>query len=311
MSVLLERPEITPFLSTWKDKSPEQVAEELASYSLETKRIPDPYHFLVSESGELWSPTAQCRVRDAVLRIPPVGELEYQALTAIEQWVRVNNKGAIVWVSPPYPGIYPTSKVIISEIELEGGIKKLFNRALILDFDEVECLKFAQDLSNFSQNRPLLSSIHEVRATPLILNTKGRSWIYILQELIVDPVLWQMVRLDEDKKAKEEALIQARVVYQTLADKNMPMEDAGREILGMLGDKSVSCPLLAKAGTAFQVFSTNSLAFGTSGSTESDSKGPRKFPCPACGYINTRPYEGYVPSCQNPGICRNRQAVKC
>lgn len=295
----LERPEINSFISTWRVKGQAQVAEELASYSLETKRIPDPYHFLVSADGELWSPTAQCRVRDVVLRTPPVGELEDQALTAIEQWVRVNNKGVIAWVSPPYPGIYPTSKVIISEIELEGGIKKLFNRALILDFDEAECLKFAQDLSNFSQNRPLLSSLNDVRATPLILNTRGKSWIYILQELILDPVLWQMVRTGEDKIAKQEALAQARVVYERLSDKNMPLEDARRGISAMLGVESGSCPILLQ-GTAFGVFSEYSLILGISSSLESDSRGSLYFPCPlGCGRINKREKNGpLLTNCQ-------------
>lgn len=301
MSVL-ERPEITPFLNTWKGKAQEQVAEELASYSLETKRIPDPYHFLISPNRELLSPTAHCRVRDVVQRTHPVGELEYQALSAIEQWAKENNEGAIAWVSPPYPGIYPTSKVIISEIELQGRTKKLFNRALILDFDEKKCLKFAQDLSNFSLNRPLLSHLDEVRASPLILNTKGRSWICILQELIVDPALWQKVRDGEDQKAKEEALVEARIVYQGLIDKNLPLEDARRRILGMLGTGSASCPILLQ-GSAFQIFSEKSLILGTSSPLERDNRGSLYFKCPhGCGRINKRVKDGpLLTNCQGCG----------
>lgn len=306
----LQRPEINSFITTWKAKNPEQVAEELASYSMETHRIPDPYHFLITSSGELWSPSAKRKVKDVVLRTPPVGELEYQAVSAIEQWVKENNEGVIAWISPPHPGIYPTSKVIISEIEYEGGVKKLFNRALILDFDQEKCLEFARDLANFSQNRPLLFHLDEVRSTPLILNTKGNSWIYILQELILDPVLWQMVRRGEDKAVKERALVQARVVYQTLADKNMPMGDAGRMILGMLGDKSGSCPIIFTAGTAFQVFAGSSQLIGGSSGLESDSKGSLYFPCPACKTINKRPREGYVERCQNPK-CTSPEAVRC
>ncbi len=305
----LERPEINSFISAWGVKGQEQVAEELASYSLETKRIPDPYYFLVAENGELLSPTAHCRVRDVVLRTHPVGELEFQALSVIEHWAKNNNEGAIAWVSPPYPGIYPTSKVIISEIQQEGGTKKLFNRALILDFDEEKCLKFAQDLSNYSQNRPLLSSLNEVRATPLILNTGGNSWMYILQELIIDPALWQMVRAGEDKRAKEEALVQARIVYQRLSDKSLPLEDSRRMVLGMLGKESGSCPVLLQS-TAFQAFSKNSLTLGNSSLVESDSKGSLYFPCPACKTVNKRPREGYVESCQNP-VCPNPKAVRC
>lgn len=301
MPTALERPEITSFLGTWENKPTEQVAEELASYSLETKRIPDPYHFLISQSGELLSPTAYCRIRDVVQRTLPAGEFEYQALSAIEQWAKENNEGVIAWVSPPYPGIYPTSKIIISEIQLEGQTKKLFNRALILDFDEEKCLRFAQDLSNHSQNRPLLSHLDEVRSTPLILNTKGSSWTYILQELIVDPDLWRNVRRGVDIRAKEEALIQARIIHHSLFDKSMPIEDARRMVMGMLGDKSVSCPWLAKAraGTAFQVFAGSSLSLGGSSSLESDQYGSLEFDCPKCKRTNRRPKGQLIPNCQH------------
>ncbi len=297
----LERPEINSFLSTWGVKGREQVAEELASYSLETRRIPDPYYFLVTENGELLSPTAHCKVRDVVLRTHQVGELEFQALSVIEQWAKNNNEGAIAWVSPPYPGIYPTSKIIISEIQHEGETKKLFNRALILDFDEQECLKFAQDLSNFSQDRPLLSHLDQVRSTPLILNTHGKSWMYILQELIVDPDLWQMVRAGEDIKAKEEALVQARVIHHSIFNKSMPSEDARRAVIGMLGDKSSSCPWLAKAGTAFQVFAGSSLLIGGSRSLESDQYGSLEFDCPKCKRTNRRSKDTLIPNCQHCG----------
>lgn len=294
----LQRPEISPFTKTWKGKQKEQVVEELASYSLETQRIPDPYYFLVNANGELMSPTAECRVRDVVQRTHPVGELEYQALTAIEQWTKSNNSGAIVWVSPPYPGIYPTSKVIISEIEMIGGTKRLFNRALILDFNERECLKFAQDLSSFSQNRPLLSHLDEVRATPIILNTRGMSWIHIFEELIDDPALWQEVRDGRDREAKEEALVQARIVYQSLTDKSLPPEDARRMIMGMLGDRSGSCPVLLK-GSAFRVFSDYSSVLGTSGSLESDRYGSLEFDCPKCNRTNRRPKGELISNCQH------------
>lgn len=276
MSVeILQRPEIDSFIRTWEDKPPEQVAAELASYSLETKRIPDPYHFLISPKGELLSPTAHCAVKDIVCRTHPVGELEYQALSFIEHWAANSDEGAVAWVSPPYPGLYPTSKVILSEIEIQGGAKRLFNRAIIFDFDEKECLKFAQNLANYSQNRPLLSHLDEVRATPIILNTRGMSWIHIFEELIDDPALWQEIRDGKDKQTKEAALAQARIVYQSITAKSLPSEDARRKILGMLGEKSGSCPVLFKTSTAFQVFSESALTL---------SKDPDFCrSCPVCG----------------------------
>ena len=169
----LQHPEIDTFTQIWRGKGQEQAAEELASYSLETKRIADPYYYLVNGNGELMSPTAHCRIRDVVQRTQPLGELEYQALLKTEQWVKGRSEGVVAWVSPPHQGIYPTSKVIISEIQINEGVKILFNRAIVLDYDEKKCFEFAQSLANYSQDRPLLSHLDEIRATPFVLIFPG------------------------------------------------------------------------------------------------------------------------------------------
>ncbi len=290
MPISVERPEIASFINTWKSKPQEQVVEELASYSLETKGIPDPYYFTVSANGELFSPTAQCRIKDIVEdKTGPLGKLEYQAVLAIEQWAANSNDGSVVWVSPPHPGVYPTSKIIISEIEQNKGEKRLFNRAVKLDFDEKECLEFAQNLANMSQNRPLLQHLDQIRSTPFILNTHGNSWMYILQELIDDPALWQSIRNGEDQRAKKEALRQAVMVQKRLftAPESIPsysLQEDQMAVIQMLGPKSGSCPVLFSAGagkTAFETFSGSSLTFG--GSTSKDKDYCNK--CGACGEV--------------------------
>lgn len=279
MPILIERPEIASFINTWRSKPQEQVAEELASYSLETKRIPDPYYFTVSANGELFSPTAYCRIKDTVEdKTGPLGQLEYQAVLAIEQWAASSNDGAVVWVSPPHPGVYPTSKIIISEIVKKNGEKRLFNRAVILDFDGKECLEFAQNLAQLSQNRPLLQCLDQVRSTPFILNTHGNSWIYILQELIDDPALWQSIRNGDDQSAKKEAIRQAGMVQKRL----FTVREDQMAVIQMLGSKSGSCPVLFSAGvgkTAFQTFSGSSLTLGGLTSKDSDYC----IRCGACG----------------------------
>ena len=250
---------------------------------------------------EIISPTAHCRIKDKGEDKPgPLGRLEYQALLSIEQWAAASNEGVIIWVSPPSPGVYPTSKIIISEIEHEGGVKKLFNRAIILDFDEKECMKFAWNLTSFSCNRPIFTRLGQIRATPLILDTKTKSWIDILAGLVDNPALWQSLRVGEDKVAKEKALAQARSVSQSLTSKSLPPEDAMMQIMGMLGAGSGSCPVLVR-GTAFQVFSGSSLTIIGSAFSESYSMGSLYFPCPVCGAINKRPREGYVENCRSCG----------
>lgn len=262
------RPEITSYIYNWAGKPKEQVAEELASYALETRRIPDPYYFTVDGDGDLFHPQAKAKVKNFVLRDTSAGELEGRAFDAISSWFRQNEFGAIVWVSPPYPGIYPISKVIISEIERGGSEKRLYNRAILLDFDQAGCLKFAQDLAAFSKNHPLFRSLDQVRATPLVLNTQGRSWIYILEELIVDPILWRGIREGKDKRTKEEALMQARMVHQSLFRDTAGPSDGQKMMLEMLGEKMGSCPVVFKK-TATWIFSGNSTILGTSASLES------------------------------------------
>lgn len=302
---VLERPEIIPFLKIWRNKPPEQaeqVAEEMASYSLETNGTPDPYEFFISPDGELLSPTAHCRVKDVVQRTHPVGELEYRALLSIEQsvaqWIKNNDKGVIAWISPRSPGLYPTSRVIISEIEQKDGKKTLFNRKLVLDFDETRCLGFARDLARFSQNQPLFSHLEQVRATPLVLNTRGRSWIYILEELIDDPILWESIRNGEDQRAKKEAVRQARMVQKDLFAVSRPSDEVPVAFLQMLGTKGASCPVNMQKGTAFQIFSESAITFV--GSISKDPDFCRVCPvcqreincivrvggsCPACGTV--------------------------
>lgn len=301
MSVLLERPEISSFISGWKNKPQEQVAEELASYSLETKRIADPYYFLISKEGELISPTAHCKVKDTVAdKTGPLGKPEYEALLAIEEWAARNNEGSAVWVSPPAEGVYPVSKIIISQIEQNEGTKRLFNRAILLDYDEKQCLEFAQNLAKFSQNRPLLSSLNEVRSTPLFLKSHGNSWIYILQELIDDPEMWEGIKNGEDQRAKKEALRQAVIVQKGFSAGNNDLIEANRAVMRMLGDKPGSCPSRISSGTAFQSFSGSALSVGRSSSlNESDQYGSLEFDCPKCKAVNRRPRGKLIPNCQN------------
>lgn len=299
-----------------RNTTPAQFAELLASLSLETNRVADPYSYLITPEGELFSPTAYCKVKDTVDdKTSPLGQLEYQAVLATEQWAASNNEGVSVWISPPKLGVYPTSKIIVQEIEYERGVKKIFNRAIVLDFDEEQCMRFAWNLTSFSRNKPIFRSLDEIRASPLILDTHNKSWIDILEKLIDTPQVWKMIRTGEDKLLKKEAIRQAAMVQkQFFADQRLSYSDEAKmAVMQMLGQKSGSCPPRpgSRRRTAFQVVSASALTISSGGFAESDSKGERTFPCPACGYINERPYEGYVEACQNPEYCSDRKAVCC
>ncbi len=299
----------------WRNTTPTQFAEELASLSLETNRIADPYSYSITAGGELYSPTANCKVKDTIDdKTSPLGQLEYQAVLAIEQWAASNEEGVSVWISPPKQGVYSASKIIVQEIEYEEGAKKIFNRAIVLDFDEEQCMRLALNLTSYSCNKPIFRNSDEIRATPLILNTQKKPWIDILEKLIDASSVWTMIRNGEDKQFKKEALRRAAIVQkQFFTDQRLSYSDQAKvAVIQMLGSSSASCPPRSgsRVGTAFQSVAGSAVTISSGGFMESDSKGERTFPCPACGYINERPYEGYVQSCQNSN-CPNPKAVRC
>ena len=255
----------------------EREVEERASYCQETNRIPDPYYFLFDAEGDLFSPSHNCKVTSIIKTDHLVGNLEKKACEIISSWARQEHGGAIAWVSPPYPGLYPVSKVIISEIEYVNGAKRLFNRAIVLDIDQVQCLKLGQALVRFSPNQPFLVSAEDLRATPIVLDTNRYSWLDILERVMVDARQVEAIKTGTDIIAKETALLTG----------------------GVAGDKPASCPPFVSGnvvfGTAFQIFSQSSLI------VENDKYGPLKFECPKCKKTNRRPYGQLIPNCQHCG----------
>lgn len=244
--------ELAEFKKTWQGKPRPQVIEEIASYSHETRRLPDPYTFVILASGELYSPEAKCSIKSIVKRDTRIGELEYLALCDIESWAKDRHSGVIVWISPPEGEIYPTSKLIISEIERSRDKKTLFNRAILLDLNSQDCLRLAQNLGRFQ-----FTSVEDVRRNPVPIETKGMHWTYILGEFINEPKIWEMVRRGEDKKAKQETLVVSKEVYSALMHSPTDVSDIFSDIFGAY---STSCPpILRRPRTAFDYIFSISL----------------------------------------------------
>lgn len=257
--------ELQEFKKTWQGKPRSQVIEEIASYSHETRRLPDPYTFVISESGELYSKEAKCSVKSVVKRDTHIGELEYQALCDIESWAKDRTSGMIVWISPPEAAIYPTSKLIISEIEHHRCEKTLFNRAILLDLNSQDCLKLAQNLGRFQ-----FTSVEDVRRNPIPIETKGMHWTYVLGEFINEPEIWEMVRSGEDKKAKQDTLVVSKEVYSALMY-------SSTDVAKIFGVYSTSCPpILRRPLTSFDYI------FGSSLLLSSD-----RYFCKKCPICNT------------------------
>lgn len=254
--------------------SVESRVEELASRFQETHRIPDPYRFLIDADGDLFSPSHACKVISTINTDHMVGQLEKKAFMAISRWVREESQGAIAWVSPPNP--YPVSKVIISEIEYKDGSKRLFNRAIVLDINEEDCLELGRKLTRFSKEQPFLAGPEDLRATPIVLDTTKFSWNSILKSVNVDIKQIEDIETGQDIISKKAAVVEAEMIFSMDSDKRSMM------ITKMLGDKPESCPpgLVSTAGqTVFQIFAENALTF--TGSLNKDPDFCRS--CPICG----------------------------
>lgn len=261
-----------------------QTVENIASYSLETKRTPDPYSFKVDRDGDLFSPSAGRKVKEVITRDNYIGKVEGDAFDFINQRVKENKdnpdyREVFGWVSGPYQGVYSDLKVVISEIQGKGCERKLFNTAIIFDFNEAESLDFSQRLALWNKNRPEVTDLEEMRATPLILDTSDAHWTDILQSIVGRPELWEFIRREEDKRAKLAALIQADKFYEAFfRGSHRFMGWAGRfndllKQFDLLGANNPHCPLVTNKVTGFKAFFESSFMGGI-------IKQYPDFPCP-------------------------------
>lgn len=279
--------------------SAESKIEELASRFQEAHRTPDPYRFLIDADGDLFSPSHNCKVINTINTDHLVGQLEKKAFVAISRWVREESQGVIAWVSPPNP--YPVSKLIISEIEYKDGYKRLFNRAIVLDINEEDCLELGRKLTRFSKEQPFFAGPADLRATPIVLDTTKFSWTTILERVNIDIKQIDDVKTGQDIISKKAAVQEAKMIFSMDYDKREVM------ITKMLGDKPESCPprLVSTWGqTAVQIFSQNALTLRGEVSAVFSSNKSEWFciKCPICGMqINSEVKPGE--SCPNPS-CR-------
>ncbi len=239
---------IKDFAPSWKDNRT-QAIPEITSCLQESRRSPDAYCFVQDKDGDLYSPTAECKVASIIKRDNLVGQLEGQAFDFINRWFRDSEAGAAVWISPQDSVYYPTSKLIISEILHPNSQKRLLNRAIILNLRYEDCLERAQALAERSQNRPLLLSLNSVRSTPLIFS--AGDWIDTLKELIVAPEIWEKIKTGQDLKDQEKALEQAERIYDSFFNAEQVRDMFGQGVV-------ISCPIRMDGLTAFKAFLAHS-----------------------------------------------------
>jgi len=219
---------ILGFIDTWR-QNPQRLHAELGSLSNETHRLPDNFHFLVSEEG-LKDPETGEFVRNIIDKKTALGMSEYRFMETLEYWARESEEGIGAWISAPYPVKYPCSKVIFYKIaHTWGGQKVLTNTAILFDTTSPLTLELA---STISQTK--FDDAEKLRESLIVLDDEDS----------VLKVLDLISQYSQPDKVPTE-----RIEKQISFFRNMIMEDipAGlilqeMELSGFLGKHAISCP---------------------------------------------------------------------
>lgn len=248
------------FVSRLLKNPPLQLDEEVASDSHETRRIPDPYVF-IAQGSQLQTPSGEV-VENSIDKDSYLGRLELKAFQRIQEWSILNDSGVAVWFSPPYPGRYPVSKIIMSEISESDGTKVLFNRGVVLDRDADTLVRLANGLVG----EDYFTEPEVLRETPVFPNQDefGR-WF---EDLTTYTSQVEMIKSNRDILIKSDTYVQISQLRSTypVYERNRAYEDLRRvaDSQGLIGEYVGSCPTLAMTGlsTPFEKFLNHSSPMG-------------------------------------------------
>ena len=93
---------VLDFIDTWR-QNPQRLHAELGSLANETHRLPDNFHYLVSEDG-LRDPETGGFIKEIIDRISPLGLSEFKFLETLESWANESQSMTPLRCSLSTPG---------------------------------------------------------------------------------------------------------------------------------------------------------------------------------------------------------------
>jgi hypothetical protein len=211
-----------------------QKLRELASASLESRKLPDTYVFHIYDN-KLRSSLTGNPIDQAILRSSEIDKAEYQAFVDIQNWALNREDGLVFWLSPPHPERSLQGKIIISKIEKDAGLKILTNRSILFDTNTDNCIEIANQIQNaFLNNGAAFLSDHELRRYPIFVNEDVglEEWLPIIENIIAEQEQWKMVAEGEDIAEVERTVEWAR-----------QFSGGNYEANNYIGSNQLSCPL--------------------------------------------------------------------
>ncbi len=255
--MITQEQERRQFIASWRNKAPEcrpQIVEEVASWHRESNRKIakgiDYYLYDVDGDGDFISPADGQKITNGINQESGLGQIETEVVRVLQEQNKLGEE-VFVWISPQYPDTYFDLKITITNQIIEKGRKRFENRAILFDCGEQQSLELAQKLAAISKNRPLLSSLEEIRRTLLVLDP-NLDWVKVLAEITGDEELGEIIRAGKDKKAKLEALEKADQFYNDLlggSTVELKIENVDFSKAYGFGESLSSCPPVANQRT--------------------------------------------------------------
>ncbi len=238
------------YIGSWNGSNKARIATELASIKLENQRIPDPYDFLIDlKTSKLKDLFTNRNIEDFIDTTGYLGEIENIAFQKIQNWAVDTQSGVCLWISPPFYGVYPTSKIIVSEIVETSENKRLTNRAIILDWNAQEVYSKSMNLYFLQENgQPTPKDIEEIRAKPIFIQPDNYERLSQFLNYYLTTVTLEYIESGEDIKRQKELFDK----YYGSINANGLSET---QILQLVDVMASSCPpsLMRNRMTAFRV----------------------------------------------------------
>jgi len=219
---------VLDFIDTWR-QNPQRLHVELGSLSNETHRLPDNFHFLVSEEG-LVDPETGVLVKKVIDRKSALGQTEFRFLETLEHWAKENEESTGLWLSAPYPGRYPCSKAIFYKIAYTWeGQKVLTNSAVLFDANAGQALDLASEIS-----RTKFEHSEKLRESLIVLD----------DDFAISQVLSLISQYSQPDKVSSPKIKRQIGHFAEMIMQGTPSYQVADEMerSGFLGEHAISCP---------------------------------------------------------------------
>lgn len=224
-----------------------QSIREWASFSLESRKLPDTYSFNILD-GQLINPLNGRPVRDAIRVNTFVDRLEMKAFDKIESWACQTDKGISFWLSPPHPERSIQGKIIVSQVKEE----QIINRSILFDTNMSGIINIANGLSEeYADTKDIFFDLDQVRAEPILCSKKIalEDWVFTLEQLITEQNQWEMIKTGEDLREVDRTIYVAKMYGKSQSGVSYISTES------LIGSNEISCP----PGSPSGVFGKNSI----------------------------------------------------